>query len=138
MSAETHAHDEDEPHVLPLKLYVGIWVGLMILTAITVAVSRFDFGLWNTVIALLVATIKGTLVAMFFMHLRYDNKFNVIVFLSGLLFLSIFIIPTLLDVTTRGAIDPLRDTGPAPTGFVTRPSPPPGAGHGHEAKAHGE
>jgi cytochrome c oxidase subunit 4 len=137
MSVQTHAplhegeqeHDHDDTHVLPLSTYIGVWVALVVLTAITVGVSRFDFGTWNTVVALLIATIKGSLVALFFMHLRYDNKFNMVALLSGLLFLGIFIIPTLIDVTTRGAIDPLRNQGPAPTGFVDRPPPAPGAAH---------
>ena len=120
MSAQTHAvsshagHDDhDEPHVLPLSVYFGVFGCLMVLTAITIGVSRFDFGSMNTVVALVVATIKGSLVALYFMHLRYDNKFNLIVLLSGILFLTIFLVPTLTDVTTRGKIEPLNNTSPA-------------------------
>lgn len=123
MSTQTvtagHGHDHDEPHVLPISVYLGVFGTLMVLTAITVGVSFFDFGSFNTVIALLVATTKASMVALYFMHLRYDNKFNLIVLLSGLLFLVIFLVPTLTDVTTRGDIDPINNTGPnrtAPAG----------------------
>ncbi len=108
-----HAHDEhghgDEPHVLPLSVYLGVWAALVLLTAFTVAVSRFDFGTANTFVALLVATVKGSLVALYFMHLRYDNKLNLIILISSLMFVSIFFTPTLIDLGTRGAIDPIKD-----------------------------
>ena len=61
MSAQTHAvsshagHDDhDEPHVLPLSVYFGVFGCLMVLTAVTIGVSRFDFGSMNTVVALVV------------------------------------------------------------------------------------
>lgn len=140
MSADTQAlghshgeHDDDEPHILPLKLYLGVWGTLVMLTAITVFVSRFDFGAWNTVVAMVVATIKATLVGMYFMHLRYDNKFNAVVFLAGLLFVSIFFFPVLTDLRTRGDLDPLRNQGPA----MAAPAAPAAPAGGHE-EAHGQ
>jgi cytochrome c oxidase subunit 4 len=128
MSASTHAfaqeHEEGHhgPHVLPIKLYLAVWGTLVVLTAITVAVSRFDFGTWNTVIAIVIATIKATIVALFFMHLKYDNKFNAVVFLAGLLFVSIFFFPVLVDLRTRGDLEPVRNEL-APDFVSTHPQP---------------
>ena len=48
-------------------------------------------------IALGIATLKASLVALYFMHLRYDNPFYAVVFLAALLFLAIFLSLTLLD-----------------------------------------
>lgn len=116
-----HGHDHgDEPHVLPISVYLGVWGALVVLTAITVGVSRLDFGAGNTVVAMIIATIKASLVGLYFMHLRYDKKFNAVVFLAGLLFVSIFFFPTLIDVTSRGDLDPVRNqqtpvTAPAST-----------------------
>ena len=62
MSAETHAmalDHGDEPHVLPLRVYLSVWGVLMVLTVTTVAVAQFNFGSWNTVVAMVIATIKG-------------------------------------------------------------------------------
>lgn len=101
-----HAHDE--PHVLPLATYFAVWGALVVLTVITVAVSRFDFGAANTVIAMFVATVKASLVALFFMHLFYDAKFNLVILLASLLFVSIFFTPVLIDLGTRGALDSLK------------------------------
>ena len=80
----------------------------MVLTILTVAVSRFDFGSANTFVALIVATIKGSLVVGFFMHLRYDNRLYTIILLASLLFVSIFFTPTLIDLHTRDALDPIK------------------------------
>lgn len=106
--SETPGHEHHEPHILPISVYLAVWAALVVLTAVTVAVSRFDFGSANTLIALLVATIKGSLVALFFMHLYYDNKLNLIILVSSLLFVSIFFTPTLIDLATRGTLDPLK------------------------------
>lgn len=106
-SSDDHGHG-DEPHVLPLQVYLGVWGALMVLTILTVAVSRFDFGSANTFVALIVATIKGSLVVGFFMHLRYDNRLYTIILLASLLFVSIFFTPTLIDLHTRDALDPIK------------------------------
>ncbi len=103
-----HGHGDGEPHVLPLSVYFGVWAALVVLTAITVAVSRFDFGSANTVIAMFVATVKGSLVALFFMHLFYDNKLNLIILVASLVFVSIFFTPVLIDLGSRGALDSVK------------------------------
>jgi cytochrome c oxidase subunit 4 len=104
-----HGHGEHvEPHVLPVSVYIMVWLALVVLTALTVYVALFDFGSWNTVVALGVATVKGSLVALYFMHLRYDKKFNLILLLGGLMLVSIFFYPTLTDLSSRGAIEPIR------------------------------
>lgn len=128
-----HGHEHaDEQHVLPISVYLGVWGALVFLTVVTVAVSRFDFGSANTFIALLVATIKGSLVALYFMHLRYDNKLNLIILVSSLLFVSIFFTPTLIDLGTRDSIDPIKGSHyyklatskPVPMPVVAPAAPP--------------
>ncbi len=46
-------------------------------------VSYYDFGKANIFIAMLIATMKGSLVAAFFMHLRHDKLFNTLAFLAA-------------------------------------------------------
>jgi cytochrome c oxidase subunit 4 len=66
-----HAVDIDK-HV---RVYITVFVALMVLTIVTVAVSRFHFPVPIAVtIALIVATIKGALVACYFMHLISEKK----------------------------------------------------------------
>jgi cytochrome c oxidase subunit IV len=131
MTVETHGKghdhhgDHDEPHVLPISFYLAVWGALVVLTAITVFVAHFDFGSMNTVIAMLVATIKASLVAMFFMHLRWDNKLNLVILLGSMMLVAIFFYPTLTDLTSRGLMDSLRNQ------IINYPGspPPPIGGH---------
>lgn len=111
-AAATHDPEDYHAHVVPLSRYFGVFAILIVLTVLTVAVSRYDFGAANLVIALLVATTKAACVAMIFMHLAYDNKFNTIVLLSGLIFLAIFIAFTRFDVFARGAADSVEALAP--------------------------
>lgn len=95
---EAHGHDSGIlGHVVPVKLLVGVWITLMILTVITVAVRYVDLGELNLIMALAIATVKAALVVGFFMHLHWDNKFNSLVFLSSLLALALFLGFALMD-----------------------------------------
>jgi cytochrome c oxidase subunit 4 len=84
-------------HVVPLRVLVGVFVSLAILTFITVEVSKFDFGEYSLVIALLIAVMKASLVVLFFMHLLWDKPFNAIIFVGCLIFVGLFIGLTLMD-----------------------------------------
>ena len=99
MSANNHAH-----HILPLRLYLGVGGALLFLTIVTVWVAQFDLGAFNMAVAMIIAGVKATLVALFFMHLKYDNKLYMIVFVGALVFLTIFIIFTMFDTENRGDI----------------------------------
>jgi cytochrome c oxidase subunit 4 len=101
---EESSEERDRQHVTPLKVYLTVGIALLILTAITVRVSFIHLGGWNVVAALLIASTKGALVALFFMHLYYDKKMYAIVFSMGLLFLSIFLALTMFDTLRRGDI----------------------------------
>lgn len=95
------SHDGDHDgiaHVTPVRLLIGVWGALMVLTIITVAVTTVDFGpRINLVVAMAIATVKAGLVVTYFMHLRWDRPFNTLVFLGSLLFVSLFISMTLFD-----------------------------------------
>jgi len=120
--AAAHAHEITGPGT-----YVKILFALLVLTVITVAVSRIDFGNMNTVVAIGIASIKGSLVALFFMHLRHD-KFNAVVFVLGLFFLAVFLIWTLFDISTRVTVlpgnlkQPVQSFPGAPLNKPIRPS----------------
>ncbi len=69
-------NQESRGHISPTKTYIYVGVALLILTIITVAASYINFGslLINVIIALIIATIKASLVLLYFMHLKYENK----------------------------------------------------------------
>ncbi len=88
-------------HILPVRTYLSIAALLFVLTGITVGLSFVHIGGWNAVIAIGVASVKASLVALFFMHLKYDSKLNLFIFLSALFFVGIFIILTMFDTARR-------------------------------------
>ena len=98
-SAAHGAHDDHGlAHTTPVKLLVGILAVLMLLTIITVAVTAVDLGAQgNLVVAMVIATIKAALVVTYFMHLRWDKKFHLILFLTSVLFLILFMSISLTD-----------------------------------------
>ncbi|MEZ4704908.1 MAG: cytochrome C oxidase subunit IV family protein [Bdellovibrionota bacterium] len=104
--SEKHSH----VHVTPLWVYLAVGGALLVLTGITVAASFVDFtalfgiGSLNFAVAMIIATIKATLVALFFMHLYSDSKFYSLTLLAGIACLMIFIVITLLDTNYRGEI----------------------------------
>ena len=96
--------DTAQRHILPLNLYLAVGSALLVLTVITVTAAQMDFGQMNLLIAMGIAVVKATLVAMFFMHLKYDNRIYMLVFSGSLLFLGVFIIFTMFDTLRRGDI----------------------------------
>ena len=77
-------------------------LGILLLgTIITVGVAQIDFGPWNTVIAMFVATVKASFVLLYFMHLKYDNAMNRVIFGSGFFFLLILFSFSIIDIITR-------------------------------------
>ncbi len=96
-SHAAHAHEE---HGGP-KLYTGILIALLILTGITVGAAYIDLGSGNVVVALIIATIKASLVALFFMHLRWEKPVNSIIAVAGFLFLGIFLMFCMIDQESR-------------------------------------
>ena len=103
------SHAEHKDHILPLRVYLGVGAALMVLTVITVWVSTIDLGGWNAIVAVGIASLKAMLVAFFFMHLLYDNKLFLIIFVTGLLFLTLFIALTMFDVLRRGDLDTMTE-----------------------------
>ncbi len=83
--------------------YLRTLIVLLILTGITFGASYIQFGssAANVVVALTIATIKATLVALFFMHLLHDKPVNAVIAGAGFVFLGLFLMFTLLDFDTR-------------------------------------
>ena len=99
-SHSTAAHHDDHGHVghvVPTPFLGAILVALLFLTFITVAATWFDLGRLNIWIAMIIATVKAALVGMYFMHLRWDRPFNAMVLIASLLFVSLFIVFSMMD-----------------------------------------
>ena len=93
-----HSHDHPSfNHPAPMPLLFLVFGALIFLTILTVATSSIDLGEFGFLIAMAIATMKAFLVCAFFMHMWWDKGFNVLVFFSSLLFVSLFIGMTMLD-----------------------------------------
>lgn len=91
-------------HISSLSTLMSVAGALLILTFLTVAVTWINIPEpFNVIVAIAIAVLKATLVAMFFMNLYWDSKFNSVVFLLSILFLVIFVSITLLDTLFRDA-----------------------------------
>lgn len=91
-------HQENHEHALPsVGAYVGVFLALMVLTAITVASAALDLGWLNTPIALAVAGTKATLVMWIFMELRHAPPLTRLAAVTGVAFLAILLILFLTD-----------------------------------------
>ena len=88
-------------HIVSPKIYITIFVALMVGTALTVMAAYQNFGAFNIVIALTIASFKATLVVLYFMHARYSPKRTQLVIVSGVFWLAILLFMTMGDYLTR-------------------------------------
>jgi len=89
-------------HISSVKLYVGIWLALLAGTGLTVAAALIDMGPFNPIVALAIATIKATLVVLFFMHVKYTHeKLTKLVIAAAIFFFLILLSLSMADYTTR-------------------------------------
>jgi cytochrome c oxidase subunit 4 len=94
-------------HVSSPKMYVMVFLALLVLTVITVAVAYQDLGAFNDIVALTIATTKALLVVLFFMHVKYSTRLTALTAVGGIFFLAILLFVTLNDYMSRGLILPV-------------------------------
>ncbi len=105
-----HGHGDEHfgdhhVHVVGAQVFLNVLVALLILTIITVAISRFDFGSGNMIMAMAVAIIKASLVMAVFMHLRWDTPINNIFFLGSFVVLSLLFLFSFADGFARDELE---------------------------------
>lgn len=92
-------------HIVPIKTYVMVFLALMVGTAITVWVSFVDLNWFpgaNVAVALAIASVKATLVVLFFMHVKYSSRLTWAVVIGGVFWLGLLLIGTMNDYAFRG------------------------------------
>jgi len=94
-----HAHTQH--HVVPVKIYYGIFAILLAMTGITVAVAYVDLGRMNAVAALAIACFKALIVVLYFMHVKYSTRLIKLTVIAGLYWMGIIFALTLGDYLTR-------------------------------------
>jgi cytochrome c oxidase subunit 4 len=91
----------EKAHGTGYGIYLAVFAALLALTGATVAVSYLDLGIMNVAVALLIASVKASLVALFFMHLKFENKLVWTFALVPVFFLVLIIGGTLSDTLFR-------------------------------------
>jgi cytochrome c oxidase subunit 4 len=97
MAQSTHA-DGEFSHPAPLSMLFGVFAALLALTGLTVYQASFDLGNIEIWLSLVIATVKASLVILFFMHLLWDKPLNAIIILGSLIFVALFLGFTLMDL----------------------------------------
>ena len=92
---------EHSEHIVSPKVYITIFLALILGTSLTTWAAFRNFGRFNIVIALAIATAKATLVVLFFMHARYGVQRTRLVIVCALFWLAIMLALTLSDYQTR-------------------------------------
>ena len=113
-SGHAHSHGENEPivgHLVPYSTLFATGAALLVLTVITVAARYVDLGEANIYLAIGIAVVKATLVCLFFMHLRWDRPFNLLVLVGSMLFVVLMMVFCMMDV---GQYGPTLDKGNPP------------------------
>lgn len=98
--ADSHSHDSHGHgvgHVVGPGILIANGLALLVLTIITVLVARVDLGPANLIVALAIATVKASLVCLFFMHLYWDRPFNALILIASLAAAVLFISLALTD-----------------------------------------
>ncbi|WP_010587464.1 cytochrome C oxidase subunit IV family protein [Schlesneria paludicola] len=95
--AAEHHHAEHHSHAMPLSILIPTFVALIVLTIVTVTASKLSLGAAEIWVAMGIATVKAALVALYFMHLRYDKPFNAMLILFSLVFAAVFVGLALVD-----------------------------------------
>ena len=98
---ETYTGHAAPHHQAPLGMYFAVFFGLMILTLLTVWISRIDLGTMNTAVAMAIAIIKALLVILWFMHVIHSPRMTWIVVMASFLWLAVLFVLTFSDYLTR-------------------------------------
>ena len=98
----TNPHAHSAPHQpASLVMYFTVFGALLVLTFLTVWVSRIDLGAMNTTVALTIAIVKAALVILFFMHVIHSTRLTWVVVLGSFLWLGVLFVLTFSDYLTR-------------------------------------
>ena len=95
------SEQEHTEHIVKPGTYLAIILTLLILTGLTVYAAFVNLGRFNIVVALGIATIKATLVVLFFMHAKYSPRRTQLVIVSGIFWLALLLFMTLSDYISR-------------------------------------
>jgi cytochrome c oxidase subunit IV len=109
-------HAEHSEHIVPASLYWLIWAVLIVCTFLTAWIATIDLGPFNTVVALVIATFKASLVVLIFMHVKYTSeRMTKSILIAAIVWLLLLLVLSLTDYSSRpqGQLAPATPTNRA-------------------------
>ncbi len=102
MNTSTAATAHPNGHrIVPNGVFILVWIALLILTGMTVGASVYFPGRAGVAVAMIVTPLKAALILMYFMHLKYEKKVFVIMFLAAMGIFGAFLGLTFIDYLLR-------------------------------------
>ena len=92
---------DDAPHLVPYRTYVNVYLGLVALTAMTVGAAYANMKHMAVFTAVLIASVKATLVILYFMHIRYEKRIFAWMITAAFASFVVFLILTFADYSFR-------------------------------------
>lgn len=91
-------------HVVSSKLYWLVWMILIVATFLTAWIATIDLGPFNTIVALVIATCKASIVVLIFMHVKYTSeRMTKAILISAVFWLLLLLVLSLTDYSSRFA-----------------------------------
>jgi cytochrome c oxidase subunit 4 len=97
LQSDTAPSHDGLAHIVSVRVLLAVFALLIALTIATVTAATLGLGQWEIWATLGIATAKGSLVAAYFMHLRYDKPFYAFIFAVALAMATLFLVLTLID-----------------------------------------
>jgi cytochrome c oxidase subunit 4 len=91
----------EKHQTIPFGSYIVVWLALLVLTAATITAAGLHFRAFSVLAAIIIAAIKGTLVLMYFMHLKYEELVFKLMLGLALFTLTVIMVLTFIDVALR-------------------------------------
>jgi cytochrome c oxidase subunit IV len=98
---DSHEHNDQHEHVSSYALSAKVLLALLVLTFLSVWITKFHFGAFSVAVALLLATIKAATVITWFMHLKYESLFIKLMVVGVFALFVVVIIITFIDYYFR-------------------------------------
>lgn len=104
MADHSRSDNSHSEHIVPAGLYWLIWAILIVMTFVTAWVATVDLGPFNTVVALVIATFKASIVVLIFMHVKYTHeKMTKAILIGAVFWLLLLLVLSLTDYSSRFA-----------------------------------
>ena len=99
----TDAHNNNDHHEIGPSTLIKVWIALTVLTAVTVYTAlEIDLGrTFNIIVAMVIASFKASIVAYYFMHLKFEDKLTWVYALYPIFLLFLLIASTIMETFTR-------------------------------------